>query len=111
MDKKTVNLEIINGLKSKGINISEVEKNHLEAFADIMYKAINYSQCCMGETELDEDVSVNIQHKSLGKFKLVKKQDSETEKLANFCKKISKQEDCPAEFQEIVNKEFWNLIG
>ena len=48
MDKKTVNLEIINGLKSKGINIAEVEKNHLEAFADIMYKAINYSQCCTG---------------------------------------------------------------
>lgn len=34
-----------------------------------------------------------------------------SEQLANFCKKISKQEDCPAEFQEIVNKEFWNLIG
>lgn len=35
----------------------------------------------------------------------------QSEQLANFCKKISKQEDCPAEFQEIVNKEFWNLIG
>ena len=78
---------------------------------DTLVKNINVIQCCMGETELDEDVSVNIQHKSLGKFKLVKKQDSETEQLANFCKKISKQEDCPAEFQEIVNKEFWNLIG
>ena len=35
----------------------------------------------------------------------------QSEQLANFCKKISKQEDCPAKFQEIVNKEFWNLIG
>jgi len=30
--------------------------------------------------------------------------------LADFCKHIAKQEDCPAEFIEIVNKEFWNLI-
>lgn len=30
--------------------------------------------------------------------------------LAKFCKKIAKQEDCPPEFIEIVNKEFWNLI-
>lgn len=30
--------------------------------------------------------------------------------LAKFCKEISQQEDCPAEFTEIVNKEFWNLI-
>lgn len=30
--------------------------------------------------------------------------------LAKFCKKIAKQKDCPPEFIEIVNKEFWNLI-
>ena len=30
--------------------------------------------------------------------------------LADFCKKISQQEDCPTEFVDIVNKEFWNLI-
>ena len=30
--------------------------------------------------------------------------------LAKFCEKISKQEDCPPEFIELVNKEFWNLI-
>jgi hypothetical protein len=30
--------------------------------------------------------------------------------LADFCKKISKQEDCPAEFVDLVNKEFWKLI-
>ena len=30
--------------------------------------------------------------------------------LAKFCEKISQQEDCPPEFIEIVNKEFWNLI-
>ena len=32
------------------------------------------------------------------------------ETIANFCKKISKQKDCPSEFIEIVNKEFWNLL-
>lgn len=30
--------------------------------------------------------------------------------LAKFCQKIAKQEDCPPEFIEIVDKEFWNLI-
>lgn len=30
--------------------------------------------------------------------------------LAKFCKEISQQENCPAEFVDIVNKEFWNLI-
>lgn len=28
----------------------------------------------------------------------------------NFCKKISDQQDCPKEFIDLVNKEFWNLI-
>ena len=35
----------------------------------------------------------------------------QSEQLSNFCKEISKQENCPQEFQDIVNKEFWNLIG
>jgi len=30
--------------------------------------------------------------------------------LAKFCKKVAKQQDCPPEFIEIVNKKFWNLI-
>jgi len=30
--------------------------------------------------------------------------------LSKFCKQISQQKDCPAEFVDIVNKEFWNLI-
>lgn len=52
MDKKTVNKQIINGLASKGINIAEIELNHLEAFADIMYKAINVIHCCKSDSEL-----------------------------------------------------------
>lgn len=52
MDKKTVNQQIINGLASKGINIAEIELNHLEAFADIMYKAINVIHCCKSDSEL-----------------------------------------------------------
>lgn len=35
---------------------------------------------------------------------------TDTSELAKFCKLISEQHDCPPEFQEIVNKEFWNLI-
>jgi len=30
--------------------------------------------------------------------------------MAKFCQKIAKQEDCPPEFVEIVNKDFLNLI-
>ena len=35
----------------------------------------------------------------------------QSEQLADFCKKVAKQQDCPEEFQEIINKEFWNLIS
>ena len=31
--------------------------------------------------------------------------------LIKFCKKIAKQKDCPTEFIEIVNNEFWNLLN
>ena len=51
MTKKEVNLAIINGLKSKEINIAEIELNHLEAFADIMYKAITVTRCCKSDSE------------------------------------------------------------
>ena len=47
------------------------------------------------KVDAGENVVLNIQHVS---------------NLAKFCKKIAKQEDCPPEFIEIVNKEFWNLI-
>jgi len=30
--------------------------------------------------------------------------------LSEFREKISQQKDCPPEFIDIVNKEFWNLI-
>jgi len=30
--------------------------------------------------------------------------------LENFSKEVSKQTDCPKEFIDIVEKEFWNLI-
>ena len=52
MTKKEVNLAIINGLKSKEINIAEIELNHLEAFADIMHKAMDYTRCCESDSEL-----------------------------------------------------------
>jgi hypothetical protein len=35
---------------------------------------------------------------------------SHVNNLAKFSQKIAKQSDCPPEFIEIVNKEFWNLI-
>jgi hypothetical protein len=55
MTKKEVNLAIINGLKAKEINIAEIELNHLEAFADIMYKAITVTHCC---TELPDQMVI-----------------------------------------------------
>ena len=68
------------------------------------------------ETAYPESVSVQqallkvwneTEQEQLRKYDVI----GQSEQLANFCKKISKQEDCPAKFQEIVNKEFWNLIG
>ena len=34
----------------------------------------------------------------------------EREALAKLSKWAVSQKDCPSEFQDIVNKEFWNLI-
>ena len=41
MNKEIVNLQVINGLKSKGYNVDDMDFNLLNDFADIMYKAIN----------------------------------------------------------------------
>ena len=71
-------------------------------------ETINYTQCCMGETELDEDVSVNIQHKSLGKFKLVKKQDSETEQLCIKCKESPANRGLGK--HKLVCSDCWNSL-
>ena len=46
MDKKTVNLLIINGLKSKGRNVAKIDKDLLNDFSDILYKAISVTRCC-----------------------------------------------------------------
>jgi len=35
---------------------------------------------------------------------------SDIDNLIKFHEKINQQKDCPPEFLEIVNKEFWNLI-
>jgi hypothetical protein len=51
MDKETVNQQIINGLKSKGIFIGSISPDVLETFANIMYKAINYTHCCKTDSE------------------------------------------------------------
>lgn len=40
----------------------------------------------------------------------VEYKNSKNKILDDFCKKIVKQQDCPSEFIDIVNKEFWNLI-
>jgi hypothetical protein len=44
------------------------------------------------------------------KPKLVTFKDEDIKILAEFCEKISRQENCPAEFNEIVNKKFWEII-
>ena len=46
MDKETVNQQIINGLKSKGIFIGSISPDVLATIANIMYEAINYTHCC-----------------------------------------------------------------
>lgn len=51
MTKELVNTIIINGLKSKGIFIGNISPEVLEAFAGIMYKAINYTPCCKSDSE------------------------------------------------------------
>ena len=39
-----------------------------------------------------------------------KSESIEREALAKLSKWAVSQKDCPSEFQDIVNKEFWNLI-
>lgn len=34
----------------------------------------------------------------------------DTEVLSEFFTKISEQQDCPPEFQKIVNEKFWELL-
>ena len=46
MTKEEVNTMIINGLKSRGIFIGSISPEVLNAFANITYKAINYTLCC-----------------------------------------------------------------
>lgn len=46
-------------------------------------------------------------------FKIVKDvnpDDDKKEILKEFSKKMSEQQGCLAEFLEIVNKEYWNLL-
>lgn len=99
---------------------------------DVKYKisknrdTITTKKCCaihktklLKEIENDsfaEFVSVdNIKHNLEDKFGTVGTEEkqliiSDVNNLAKFCEKISQQEDCPPEFTEIVNKEFWKLI-
>ena len=58
MDKETVNQQIINGLKSKGIFIGSISPDVLGTFANIMYEAINYTRCC---TELNPEFAIGEQ--------------------------------------------------
>jgi hypothetical protein len=51
MTKEQVNTIIINGLKSKGIFIGSISPEVLNAFANITYKAINYTHCCESDSD------------------------------------------------------------
>jgi hypothetical protein len=41
---------------------------------------------------------------------MIKTSDIDKELLLYYINFLSKQIDCPEEFIDIVNKEFWNLI-
>jgi hypothetical protein len=51
MTKEEVNLKLIKELNDKGYDAINMDFNLLNDFADILYKAINYTHCC---TELSE---------------------------------------------------------
>lgn len=81
----------------KVIQLLELEKSTLNDL--IKYESADYHDLQM-IAEIDQALQL-IQSCVVGR----------SEQLADFCKKVSNQKDCPEEFQEIVNKEFWNLIS
>jgi hypothetical protein len=46
MTKEEVNLKVIKELNDKGYDAINMDFNLLNDFADILYKAINYTHCC-----------------------------------------------------------------
>jgi len=52
MTKEDVNLKVIKELNNKGYDAINMDFNLLNDFADILYEAINYTQCCVGEKSL-----------------------------------------------------------
>ncbi len=56
MTKEQVNTIIINELKSKGIFIGSISLEVLNAFANIMYKAINDTHCCGKLPNIESEV-------------------------------------------------------
>jgi len=51
MTKEEANLKVIKELNDKGYDAINMDFNLLNDFADILYKAINYSQCCESDSE------------------------------------------------------------
>ena len=51
MTKEEANLKVIKELNDKGYDAINMDFNLLNDFADILYKAINYSQCCKSDSE------------------------------------------------------------
>ena len=51
MTKEEVNLKVIKELNDKGYDAINMDFNLLDDFADILYKAINYTRCCKSDSE------------------------------------------------------------
>lgn len=86
-------------LKHKMTRMHDSMKDEIQASANKYNKGVF-------DRELRKLIKIGLKNRKMAILDVTQ----QSEQLANFCKKISKQEDCPAEFQEIVNKEFWNLI-
>ena len=103
-------------MKNEAKELGQLFENNFDCYADVdreqsclpnWYKDENtmamtkekfievVSELCKGKPDSDNTSKLNIDGVNI---------------LAKFSKKISQQSDCPAEFTDIVNKEFWNLI-
>jgi len=98
-----VGIKTIYTVSSKNLNVVLFLKDEIpEVLKESGHTEDDY-KLILSETEQE--------FKSFKTSKLFKNQSAKQKVLEEFCKKIIKeQEDCPKEFIDIVNEEFWNII-
>ena len=102
MNKEALALELRNEMYSFLTELIDEFATSETISHDTFNKAINIRSNIIADDDLwdgmddaDADSKLNIDGVNI---------------LAKFSKEIAKQSDCPSEFLDIVNKEFWNLI-